>query len=72
MLFRSKGFCASVTADLEAERKKGTAKWEARAKVKGKIVRKRFWADNLSDAKDRARVFFPRHKPNNITIKLIK
>lgn len=51
--------------------KKGMDKWEARAVVKGKVVRKRFWSDDLAEAQRKARAFFPRHKPNNIKLKLL-
>jgi len=46
--------------------------WQARARVKGRMKRVRFKADSLRGAQDRARSEFPRHKPNNITLTLIR
>ena len=46
------------------------ASWQAKARVKGKVVVKKFKAVSLAEAKRRAREFFPRHKLNNISLSL--
>jgi len=43
-------------------------KWQARARVKGRMKRHTFLASSLLEAQNKARILFPRHKPNNIIL----